>query len=81
MDEKRKSQVINLLKTLNEMCREDFGSGYAFIEFKDDTLFVDARTRSARVALEVLLSPFRHLSVFVVGNTKLEILFSECLKL
>lgn len=76
MDEIRVNQVLSLLIKLNEMSMADFGHEFADFDLSGGVLFVDARTRTNRIALEALLHPFMHLTVYVNSNTKLEILFS-----
>lgn len=76
MNEIRVNQVLSLLIKLNEMSMADFGHEYADFDLSGGVLFVDARTRPNRIAIETLLQSFMHLTVYVIGNTKMEIMFS-----
>lgn len=77
MSEIRKNQIVSLLSKLNDMSLADFGHVYADFVFKGDRLFIDASSRSARIALEMLLGGFPKMTVFGDGCCMLEIWFHK----
>lgn len=75
MNEIRVNQVISLLVKLDEMSLIDFGHEYTDFDLQGGHLLIDAKSRSARIALEMLLCDFLSLTVYCVDSCKLEIWF------
>lgn len=78
-NEIRMSHMMNIIKTLNIMHQIDYGDDWATVKkiltsSLTTSVKIECRTRNERIALEMLLNGFQDLTIYVKGNSELEIL-------